>query len=172
MQLGVFPNPDIDEAVEKQKLEEFSSLLTEGKTVFQVVPNIQIQRWEKVVWNAAWNSLTTLTLLDTHTWLNSSPGAMPLTRTVMREVIDVARACDVPIEYELIDRLIEKILAMPPIGSSMRNDCESGKPMEVDIILGTPVRKAKELSISVPTLETIYVILTGVNVRLIKASTK
>ncbi|KAI9880391.1 MAG: hypothetical protein M1823_006739, partial [Watsoniomyces obsoletus] len=92
------------------------------------------QRWEKVAWNAAWNSLTTLTLLDRHTWLNSSPGAMPLTRTAMRDVI----------EYKLIERLIEKILAMPAIGSSMRNNFESGKPMEIDIILGTPVRKAKE----------------------------
>ena len=89
-----------------------------------------------------------------------------MTRKLMREVIDVARAAGVPIEYALVDQLIDKILAMPPIGSSMRTDCENGKPMEVDIILGTPVRKAKELGIAVPTLETIYIILMGVNRRL------
>ena len=168
MQIGLYDT--IDERVDNQKLDEFASLLTEGKTVFQVVPNIQVQRWEKVVWNAAWNSLTTLTLLSTHDWLNSSADAVPLTRKLMREVIDVARACEVPLEHGLIDTLIDKILAMPPIGSSMRTDFENGKPMEVDIILGTPVRKARELGISVPTLETIYVILTGVNGRLLRAS--
>ncbi len=170
MQIGIYRNPALDERIEKQKLDTFSTILTEGKTIFQVVPNIQVQRWEKVVWNAAWNSLTTLTLLDTHTWLNSSPDAMPMTRRLMHEVIDVARASGVPIEYSLIDQLLDKILAMPPIGSSMRTDCENGKPMEVDIILGTPVRKARELEIAVPTLETIYIILTGVNERLKMAS--
>ena len=92
-----------------------------------------------------------------------------MTRRLMREVIDVARAAGVPIEYALVDQLIDKILAMPPIGSSMRTDCENGKSMEVDIILGTPVRKAKELGIAVLTLETIYIILMGVNRRLMTA---
>ncbi|KXH51150.1 2-dehydropantoate 2-reductase [Colletotrichum nymphaeae SA-01] len=169
MQIGLYPN-DTDQAVEKQRLDEFASLLTEGKTVFQVVPNIQVQRWEKVVWNAAWNSLTTLTLLDTHSWLSSSPDATPMTQRLMREVIDVAKACEVPIDYDLVDKLINKILAMHPIGSSMQNDFKAGRPMEVDIILGYPYRKGKELGIATPTLDTIYVILTGTNLRLLRES--
>ncbi|KAH8887604.1 2-dehydropantoate 2-reductase [Thozetella sp. PMI_491] len=168
MQMGLFPNPDNDAAVEKQRLDEFAGLLTAGKTVFQVVPNIQVQRWEKVVWNAAWNSLTTLTLLDTHSWLSSSADSTPMTRRVMTEVIDVARKCDVPLDYSLIDQLINKILGMPPIGSSMRTDFENGRPMEVDIILGYPVKKARELGVSAPTIETIYIILTAINKRLVK----
>lgn len=107
-------------------------------------------------------------MLDTHTWLKSSDDAMPLTRRLMTEVIDVARKCNVPIDYDLIDKLIDKILAMPPIGSSMQTDCRNGNPMEVDIILGTPARKARELGLSAPTLETIYVILQGVNCRLMR----
>lgn len=169
MQIGLYPNPALDDAFQQQRLNEFTSLLTDGRTIFQIVPNIQTQRWEKVVWNAAWNSLTTLTLSSAQDWLNSSSDAKPLTRRLMSEVIDVARACGVPIEYTLIDQLLNKVLNMPTIGSSMRTDCENGRPMEVDIILGTPTRKARELGVSVPTLETIYVILLGVNERLIKS---
>ncbi|KAF9880053.1 2-dehydropantoate 2-reductase [Colletotrichum karsti] len=168
MQIGLYPNDGADQAVEKQRLDEFAFYLTEGKTVFQVVPNIQVQRWEKVVWNAAWNSLTTLTLLDTHSWLSSSEGATPLTRRLMTEVIDVAKGCNVPIDYDLIDKLINKILAMHPIGSSMQADYKAGRPMEVDIILGYPYRKGKELGIATPTLDTIYIILTGTNLRLLR----
>lgn len=69
------------------------------------------------------------------------------------------------VEYSLIDTLIEKILAMPPIGSSMQADYKNGKPMEVDIILGYPVRKALELGISIPITQTIYTILSAVNLR-------
>ncbi|KAI1842534.1 hypothetical protein JX265_012654 [Neoarthrinium moseri] len=166
MQIGLFPNASRDKSSEEQRLEEFAALLRHGNTIFQVVPNIQVQRWEKVVWNAAWNSLTTLTLMTTHDWLSSSEDAMPMTRRLMTEVIDVARKCDVPLQYGLIDQLINKILAMPPIGSSMQADYKNGRPMEVDIILGYPVRKAKELGIPAPTIETIYTILKAVNLRL------
>ncbi|GJC94511.1 2-dehydropantoate 2-reductase [Colletotrichum higginsianum] len=169
MQIGLYPN-EADPSVERQRLDSFAALLTEGNTVFQVVPDIQVQRWEKVVWNAAWNSLTTLTLLDTHSWLGSSPDATPMTRRLMGEVVDVARACGVPLDHGLVDTLIDKILAMQPIGSSMQNDFKAGRPMEVDIILGYPYRKGKELGIATPTLDTIYVILTGTNLRLLRES--
>ncbi|KAI0536408.1 2-dehydropantoate 2-reductase [Xylaria digitata] len=165
MQIGLFPNHSVEVSLEKERLDRFASLLTQGKTVFQIVPDIQVQRWEKVVWNAAWNSLTTLTMLDTHSWLKSSPGAMPLTRRLMHEVIHVAQNCNVPLEQSLADLLIDKILGMPAIGSSMQFDAKNERPMEVEIILGYPVRKGKELGLSIPTLETIYIILTGMNQR-------
>ena len=130
------------------------------------MPNVQVQRWEKVVWNVAWNSLTTLTLLDTHAWLSSSEDAVPLTRTLMKEVIDVARALEVPLDYELIDKLLKRIMSIATTTTSMRTDYENGRPMEVDIILGYPVKKGRELGIDVKTLETIYVLLTAVNKRI------
>ncbi|KAH8172179.1 ketopantoate reductase panE/ApbA domain-containing protein [Sarocladium implicatum] len=166
MQIGLFPNKGASTETETARLEQFASLLKGGQTKFQIVPNIQVQRWEKVVWNAAWNPLTTLTLLDTHAWLSSSDNATAMTKRVMQEVINVARALDVPLAEDLIDRLFTRILGMPPIGSSMRTDFEGGKVMEVDIILGYPVRKGRELGVDVTTIETLYTILTAVNKRL------
>lgn len=89
-----------------------------------------------------------------------------MTRKLMAEVIDVAQKAGVPIKHELIDRLIDKILALPGITSSMQVDCKNGKPLELDVILGTPVKKARELGVSIPTLETIYVLLVAINRRL------
>lgn len=166
MQVGLYPNEMGEQSSEVARLNQFASLLTEGRTVFQVVPNVQIKRWEKVVWNAAWNSLTTLTLMDSHSWLGSSKDAMSLTRRVMTEVIDVANATGVPIEYELVDTLIKKILDMPPIGSSMRADYENGRLLEVDVILGYPVKRGRELGLDIRTLETLYTILVAINERL------
>jgi ketopantoate reductase len=94
---------------------------------------------------------------------------MPMTRKLMKEVIDVANALGVPLEDELIDRLIDKILRMPPIGSSMRTDYENGKPMEVEVILGYPVKKGRELNVDVATIETLYTVLLAINKRLIGA---
>jgi 2-dehydropantoate 2-reductase len=162
----LYHNPRRDKGEEQERLERFTALLRVGNTPFDVEEDMQLKRWEKVVWNVAWNSLTTLTLLDTQSWLKSSPGAMPMTRELMREVIDVARKCDVPLQYSLIDQLMNKILAMPGIGSSMQADFKAGRKMEVEVILGHPVRKAKELQVPIPVLDTLYTILIAVNNRL------
>ncbi|KAL1639423.1 hypothetical protein SLS58_008004 [Diplodia intermedia] len=159
---GTAPPSNSDQA----KLERYAGLLEAGGTKFAVVSDMQVQRWEKVVWNAAWNTLTTLTMLDTQTWLGSSARATPLTRELMREMIDVARACGVALDYGLVDRLMDRILAMPGIGSSMQTDCRNGKPMEVDVILGYPVRRARELGIKTPIIDTLHTLLLGVDLRL------
>ena len=168
LQIGLYGNPSQDDTIEETRLSTFSSFLTSGKTRFQILDktDIQLQRWEKVVWNAAWNSITTLTMVDTQTWLHSSPSATTTTRRLMHEVIDVGRACQVPLTHTLVDTLVDKILAMPGIGSSMQTDCRNGRPLEVDVILGVPAQKARELGIEAPVLEMVYALIQAVDLRL------
>lgn len=168
MQIGLFANADLDPQSEKTRLDTFASLLRNGGTVFQIEANVQIQRWSKVVWNCAWNPLTTLTMVDTQTWLQSSREATPMTRRLMREVIDVARRCGVPIGYELVDVHMDKILSMPGIGSSMQTDAKEGRPLEVDVILGYPMKKAREFGMDVPVLGMVYALTMALNGRLAK----
>ena len=87
----------------------------------------------------------------------------------MREVIDVAQRCDVPIEHSLADTLVDKILAMPGIFSSMHGDSKAGNPLEVDVILGYPMKKAKEFGMDTPTLSTIYALTMAVNGRIVQS---
>ncbi|KAJ5669917.1 uncharacterized protein N7477_005280 [Penicillium maclennaniae] len=166
MQIGLFPHGQAERVTDQQNLDIFAELLQNGQTRFQILEDIQQKRWEKVVWNAAWNSLTALTMVDTQTWLHSSEYAEPFTRELMREVIDIARGCGVALTDELPEQLIGKIKAMPGIGSSMQTDCKNGRPMEIDVILGFPVRKSRELGIKAPRLESLYVILRAIDGRL------
>ncbi|KAI0390881.1 2-dehydropantoate 2-reductase [Xylariaceae sp. FL0594] len=167
-QIGLFPTiTATHESRDQHRLQHFATLLRQGGTSLDVVADVQVQRWEKVIWNVAWNSLTTLTMQDTHAWLASSAGAVPLTRRLMREVIDVARrACGGDAwSYKLADDLLDKALAMHSIGSSMQTDAKHEREMEVECILGYPVAKAREFGIDVPVLETLYCLLTAVNAR-------
>ena len=166
MQIGRFPNAFGDEKTEASRLDTFASLLTEGKTRFQILEDIQRRRWEKVVWNAAWNSITTLTMVDTQSWLHSSPDADPLTKRLMREVIDVGKRCGVSLDYGLIDKLIKQINSMPGIGSSMLTDCKNGRPLEIDVILAFPLQKSREFGMETPVLDTIHALLRAVDLRL------
>ena len=45
---------------------------------------------------------------------------------------------------------------MPGIESSMQVDAREGRRLEVDVILGTPMRMAREFGMDVPTLATVY----------------
>lgn len=49
MQIGLFPNPNVDANVEQSRLKKFAELLEKGGTTFQIEEDIQMKRWEKVI---------------------------------------------------------------------------------------------------------------------------
>jgi ketopantoate reductase len=114
----------------------------------------------------AWNALTTLTQQNTQEWLSSSKESVSITKRLMREVISVARRAGVTLEYGLVDILMEKIQGMPGIESSMQVDAREGRRLEVDVILGTPMRMAREFGMDVPTLATVYALTVAVDLRI------
>ena len=108
---------------------------------------------------------TTLTFVDTQTWL-ASPEAMEMTKRLMLEVISVGQRCGVPLKNELVDVLIARILSLPGIFSSMYVDAKENRNLEIDVILGFPMKKAKEFGMDAPTLATLYALLKAVDGRL------
>lgn len=56
-EIGLFSNPGSDPEQEKCRLEYFASIMRHGGTNISVEENVQVKRWEKVVWNAAWNTI-------------------------------------------------------------------------------------------------------------------
>ena len=47
-------------------------------------------------------------------------------------------------------------------------DRERNSPMEVEVILGTPLKRAKAKGLAVPHLETMHAILSAINAQMIK----
>ncbi|KAL3477297.1 ketopantoate reductase PanE/ApbA-domain-containing protein [Aspergillus californicus] len=162
-ELGLFPNPSVNPSTEQKRLETFTTLFTSGGTTFQTVTDIQPRRWEKVIWNVAWNAITTLTDQDVNSWLSSSPDAIPWTKRLMGEVIAVARGCGVPVREGLADELVTKALGLGELRTSMQTDRECGRQMEIEVILGVPVRKGREVGVQTPLLESLYLLLLAVN---------
>ncbi|KAL2870594.1 ketopantoate reductase family protein [Aspergillus lucknowensis] len=166
-ELGLFPNDGIDQTVEHSRLETFTALLDAGGTNYTVRDNIQIARWEKVVWNVAWNAITTLTMQDVASWLESSEEAVPYTRRLMGEVMAVARACGVPVQEGLVDELMGRVRGMGKVRTSMQMDRECGRGMEIEVILGVPLKRGRERGVPTPLLEGLYVLLLAVNRQLL-----
>lgn len=112
-----------------------------------------------------------LTAMDTQAWLKSSDFAMETTKRLMKEAVQVAKAVGVPgIEDELPDELIARMQGLPgPVYTSMYYDSQAGRAMEVEVILGTIVKKGKEHGVPVPTLEALYSLVLAVDQRLANA---
>ena len=56
-EIGLFSNSGSDSGREKSRLENFASIMRQGGTNISVEDDVQVKRWEKVVWNAAWNTI-------------------------------------------------------------------------------------------------------------------
>ncbi|PPJ52163.1 hypothetical protein CBER1_10029 [Cercospora berteroae] len=169
--IGIFPNPSLDSKLEQTRLQTFADLLKQGGTNITIESDIQIARWEKVVWNVAWNPLTALTGLPVQTWLETSAEARTFTKQLMEDVIAVGRKLDVPLKDGLADELIARVMAMKPlIYSSMYQDAQSGRPLEMDVIVGFPMRKANEFGMEVSALRAIFALTNAVNARLTSGS--
>lgn len=82
----------------------------------------------------------------------------------MREVEAVAKAKGLSIPDGTVDRLIKECTDVKTgLPSSMMADNFAGRPMEVEVILGTPVREGKRLNVPVPTLTSLYVLVKALD---------
>ncbi|KAI7868795.1 2-dehydropantoate 2-reductase [Spinellus fusiger] len=147
-----------------EKCNEFSELVKSDYSVVKRVGDIEHFRWQKLFWNIAFSSLCTATrmtidqILDKEETFNSVVD-------LMKEVIGAANAMNYEFDSEAeIEQMIKTTRAVVPgYKPSMLLDCENGNPMEVEAILGVPLRRAKEAGLQVPRLELLYSICSAIN---------
>jgi 2-dehydropantoate 2-reductase len=110
--------------------------------------------WLKLIGNAALNPVTALTGA-TLAEVARSPEAKDLVHTIMEECALVARAIGVELPIS-IDRRLEAALAVGDHKTSMLQDREAGKPLEVDCMTGAVIEIANTLSVPVPNTRAVH----------------
>ena len=110
--------------------------------------------WVKLVGNLAFNPISALTraTLDR---ITGSPEVRALARAIMEEGEAVARALGVELDVS-IDRRMEGAARVGAHRTSMLQDVEAGRPLELDSIVGAVVELAGILNIPVPHTRTVY----------------
>lgn len=154
----------LDDPAETDSLRQ---LLESGSIEVAVAPNLRFARWEKLCWNVPFNGLSvagggigTRTILDA-----------PLLRgTAERAMAEVVRAGNADLEaagsdarldpVEVIQRMFTLTETMGDYRTSMVIDYVMGRPLESEAILGNAVRRAGELGVEVPTMATLYALVT------------
>jgi 2-dehydropantoate 2-reductase len=137
-----------------ERIAALSGLLTGAGLKAPVQPRIRQELWVKLMGNAVFNPLSALTrasLAD----MAESPVLAAVVRAAMEEVDAVAARLAIAIPVS-IDQRIRGAARVGAHKTSMLQDLESGRPMEIDAITGSVVELAGRLGVPVPHLETIY----------------
>lgn len=97
----------------------------------------------------------------------SNPRTAELFKNVMKDVARAAVACGCEVE---VDKLLEQQYSRvanigPGYKPSMHLDAIRNQPMETEVILGNPVRRAKDQGVNVPFLETMYALCATINAK-------
>jgi len=119
--------------------------------------DIGTARWQKCVWNAAFNPLSVLSGgLSTADILATQE---PLVRAIMEEIAAIAEAAGHRLPANIVEQNIASTHKMPAYKTSMLLDFEAGRPMETEAILGNAVRQGQSLGVAIPHLEAVYALL-------------
>jgi 2-dehydropantoate 2-reductase len=135
----------------------------------QLTEDLAVARWQKLVWNIPYNGLSVVHNANTDA-LMAEPNTRQLVEQIMREVVADARVSGVPMDEEIVEKMLQYTDKMKPYRTSMKIDFDEHRPMEVEAIFGNPLRTAQKAGAKTPLLETLYRELKFLDARFTAAS--
>ena len=115
---------------------------------------IRVDMWVKLLGNVAFNPISVLTRA-TLVEMTGHPEVLVLARSIMEEADAVARALGVRVPVS-IERRIAGAAAVGEHKTSMLQDLESGRPMELEAIVGAVIELGEILDVPVPNTKAVY----------------
>lgn len=146
--------------------EQFVKMLNEGGIKDASTydhAKLQLVRWHKIAINASMNPSSVLSGCVSNYDMSHDPELAIHLKGVMDEVLDVAPKIlgkPFPKEFATPEQILRSTQRNTS-GSkpSMALDWEQGKTMELEVILGNPIRIARERGFEMPRLQTLYALL-------------
>jgi 2-dehydropantoate 2-reductase len=130
------------------RVEALSKLLIGAGLKAPIRPRIRDEIWVKLWGNLAFNPVSALTV-STLDRIAGDPGLRALCRTMMLEAQTVAEALGVRFAIS-VDKRIEGAAEVGEHKTSMLQDLERGRPMEIDALLGAVVELGEAVGQEMP----------------------
>jgi 2-dehydropantoate 2-reductase len=137
-----------------ERCQEISAAFTAGGLRAPVEARLRDQIWLKLVGNVAFNPITALTRA-TLGELGTLPEMRDLLREIFAECAAVADRLGISFPVSL-DRRLDAGLAVGAHKTSMLQDLEAGKRLELDCMTGAVAELAGRLGIDVPHVRTVH----------------
>ncbi|GAW16860.1 hypothetical protein ANO14919_063040 [Xylariales sp. No.14919] len=164
--IGPFNNPGVSpEAAEEAARRYIAVYNAAGKLDITFDADVKFVRWRKLVYNASYNSVASVLRMDTARMRMSQHVIDDLIRPIMLEIVAAARANGVQLPDDVPDKVIRVDPTDTAFKPSMCQDAEKGNFMEIETIVGEPLREGEAKGVPMPTLRTIYGLLKGIQLQ-------
>jgi 2-dehydropantoate 2-reductase len=143
----------------RARTHAIAALFTSAGIPCEVRESVADIRWHKLVWNVPFNGLGVAAGHANTADILADDELALIVRDLMGEVVAAAAGEGVAIEPSFIDYMIEVTPKMGGYRTSMQIDYEEGRPLEVEAILGEPLRRARRAGVTVPRMQTLYALV-------------
>ena len=148
---------DPDEAPSERAAALSGTLVNAGLKA-PLPASIKYEVWNKLLGNASLNPVSALTRLAVGP-MTRNPGTREIIARLMSETAQVAHATGIPGSFDVEKRIVFAS-RLETVKTSMLQDVEAGRPLELDPIVGAVLEVARAFAVPAPALEMIYE-LTG-----------
>ena len=139
-------------------LEQIASVMRAGAIDVRLTERIQQEIWLKLWGSLAFNPISALTRA-TMDRIISDETTRPVVVAMMSEARAIAEKAGITFDLSVEQRL-EAAARAGAFKTSMLQDLEAGRQMEIDAILGAVAAVARQLRIETPTIDTVLGLLT------------
>ncbi|HZK81790.1 MAG TPA: 2-dehydropantoate 2-reductase [Humisphaera sp.] len=144
------------------RASRIAEIFNDARIKCTVLDDLRKGRWEKLSWNIPFNGLGAVLDWTTDRVIGTKQGEAVVT-ALIEDVIAGAAALGVTLPEGLAARQIEKTRPMGPYLSSMQVDRREGREMEVEAILGEPLRQGMAAGAAMPHLRMLYALAKAVD---------
>lgn len=138
-----------------QRMQQIADDFERAGIAIQLVEDLLLGRWKKLVWNIPYNGLSVV--LDARTdELMVDDHTRSLVEQLMGEVIRGAASTERIISDRFIQKMLDYTEKMTPYRTSMKIDYDEGRPLEIEAIFGNPLRVAKAAGVELPLIGMLY----------------
>ena len=143
-------------------LRSFARMMQQAGVDCRLVDNLALARWKKLIWNVPFNGLSTLLNLTVDK-IMLDPQLHQRAWRVMVEVQAAARANGQTIDDDFLEHMMNLTVKMKPYYTSMHLDRLHHEPMEIEAIIGEPLRHGLQYGLELPEMQILYEGLKEIN---------
>ncbi|MGE3840234.1 MAG: ketopantoate reductase family protein [Vicinamibacterales bacterium] len=141
------------------RVRALADVLLAAEIQVEAVANVQAALWEKLIFLAPLAGFTASTRLAMGGVWSDAHIRQQILETA-REIERVARAAGVGVRPDVVSRMQATCDKLPAnMRTSMLMDITAGKPLEVEALLGSVVRRGQALGVPTPQTSTLYAVL-------------
>jgi 2-dehydropantoate 2-reductase len=147
-----------------KKMQEVTADFENAGISIELLEDLLLGRWKKLVWNIPYNGLSVI--LDARTdELMTDIHTRQLVESLMWEVVAGAKSTGRTIPESFIQTMLDYTVKMKPYRTSMKIDFDEKRPLEIEVIFGNPLRKAAAEGVNLQQIRCLYQQLKFLDIR-------